>query len=169
MVKGNLEAVSAKQVLLQSKIDKAADGITTILSQLANASPDELDSVAKEAVSELVTAVSSSSPPSSPNQSGTSNLKLSSDHIKIICQQVTELANDLSSFRAELVSLSMQVSDHIKKNEEDLKNIKKGFKDELALIKADYQKEMNLMKQSINQVVFYCFFDSNKHIKNIIT
>ena len=139
MVKENLEIVSAKQVVLQTKIDKAADGISTIVSQLASASSDELDIEAKEAVGKLVTAVSTSSTLSSPNQlSTTSNLKLSSDQIKLICQQVTELVNDLASFRSELLSLSEQVADHIKKIQEDMKDMKKSFNEELDIIKADY-------------------------------
>ena len=151
MVKENLEIVSTKQVVLQTKIDKAADGISTIVSQLANASSDELDIEAKEAVGKLVTAVSTSSTLSSPNQlSTTSNLKLSSDQIKLICQQVTELVNDLASFRSELLSLSEQVADHIKKIQEDMKDMKKSFNEELDIIKADYQKEINLMKQKNN-------------------
>ena len=104
MVQGNLEKVSAKQVVLEDKIENANEGINSIVSHLANASTSNLDNDAKEAVNKLMTTVCSSSGTTPPNQSGT--LNLSSEEIKVICVQVTELLDDLKCFRAELNSMN---------------------------------------------------------------
>lgn len=142
----SLENVSSKQDVLENKIEKATEGISTIISHLANASSNELNEETKQAVNHLMTTVCPSSTSSPPSKTGTS-LNMSSDQIKVICDQVTELFNDLASFRAELTSLNEQLNTYITSNKKDIANMKKDFADELALLRADYMKEIQMMKQ----------------------
>ena len=72
-----LESVANKQDVLQNKIEKATEGIFTILTCLANTSSD-LNEEAKQTVHHLMTTVCSSSTFSPPSQTGTS-LNMSSE------------------------------------------------------------------------------------------
>ena len=96
-----VDEVAAKHDVLNDKIDKATDGISSILSHLSNASSStELDAEAKEAVNNLISTVNSNTaveiiPKLDVHDSTT--LKISSEQIKLICRQVSELFNWLAS------------------------------------------------------------------------
>ena len=141
----NLKSESAsKQVELQSKIDNATDGITNILSRLVSSSSSELDTESQQAVRDLITTVCPTSPPSLPSTS--SSLNLSSDDVKMICTQVTELFNDLASFKAELNSLDEEVRSFMSQTKKDMEDMKKSFEKDMALMQADFQKEIKQIR-----------------------
>ena len=160
-----VEDIAAKQIILSDKVDNATEGITTILSQLSNVTHD-LDDETKEAVGELVTTVCSTSPSMKDikvrnTPCGTSSLIISSDQVKLICQQVTELFNDLTSFRAELRSINNDLENHIVKQEENMQlmkaqhdeamtQMKTKFENDLAKIRKDNEMEVRSLKAKCN-------------------
>ena len=150
-----VDEVAAKHDVLNDKIDKATDGISSILSHLSNASSStELDAEAKEAVNNLISTVNSNTaveiiPKLDVHDSTT--LKISSEQIKLICRQVSELFNDLVSFRAELHTLNEHLTSLIKKNEDAIKAMQQNFDKELAKMKAEFQNEIRSLKIKCNK------------------
>ena len=141
--------VAAKQDVLNEKIDNATHGISSILSHLTNASSStELDVEAKEAVNNLLLTVDSNSEMHTKIdvQDRNATLKISSEQIKLICQQVAELFNDLVTFRTELRTLNEHLTNHIKNNEKAIKIMQQNFDKEIAKVKADFHNEVRSLK-----------------------
>ena len=71
-----------------------------------------------------------------------SSLGISSEQVKLICQQVRELFNDLSSFRTELCSMDTILHSHIKKLEEDMLTMKAEHDEAMKAMKSKHETDI---------------------------
>ena len=140
--------IEAKQKRLDNKINLANAGIVTIIQKLAQYSSNCPET--NEAVAELVSSISPTS--DSPNNHVQQEVEcnLSSEDIKLICNQVTELFNDLSSFRTELNSLHDEIINMQQKHAEEIKKISAKFEDDLNKAKLQFQQDIKTLHDKQN-------------------
>lgn len=158
--------VIATQKILNEKIDKASGNINSILTLLGNIPPNAINSQASDAVNILVDTVSPS-PNSSSNTTTTTNsqsniFEMSNEEIILICNQVTELFNDLASFRVELNSTNEAISRMKEKHEKDIKDMEEKYNNEIAKMKKKYDEELVLLKEKSNDL------DQHPRLNNLI-
>ena len=148
----NIDDIAAQQVVSAEKKENATEGISTILSQLSTT--PNLQDDAKEAVDNLVKTVCTTSPSikSSLEVKNTSSSSpvISSEQVKLICQQVRELFNDLSSFRTELRSMDTVLHNHIKKLEEDMISMKAKHDEDMKAMKSKHETDIAKVKGKVN-------------------
>ena len=147
MTSEDSSSIEVKQIKLDNKIDRANAGIAVIIQQLAKAFTNCPEP--NEAVAELVSTVS---PDLISEETNNEQLQhsLSSEEIKLICDQVTEIFHDLSSFRTELNSLNDEFIKLQQKHSEDIKQINVKFEDDLNKAKLQYRKEINSLNEKQN-------------------
>ena len=109
---------------------------------------------AKEAVDDLVKTVCTTTPSIKSSlelkNTTSSSLAISSEQVKLICQQVRELFNDLSSFRTELRSMDTILHSHIKKLEEDMLAMKAEHDESMKAMKSKHETDIAKVKEKVN-------------------
>ena len=151
-------AIIDKQNKLNDKIDNANNGIANILQVLNEAAvhSENNDPEVIEHVSELIAQVSQDNVPcASGINSKPVHYNISSDQLKILCSQVTEIFNDLSLFRSELKSINDELINLKKKQEEDMKNLKDKFEKDLNAATSLFKKEINTLNIKTNSTDQY--------------
>ena len=145
----NSHKLNSKQLQLEKKIDNAAAGISSLVSKLAAA--EEGDSETTSAVHKLISTVSPDvNVPTSSSQPKKIKYNLSNEEMQLICQQVNELFNDLSSFRSELSSMSDDILQIKEQHDKDIKEMKKKLDDEVKSLKQSHTAEINSLKEKVN-------------------
>lgn len=154
----NESSIASQQEKLNDKIDNVSAKLNVIVDSLANAEiiPVGDDPEVIEPVQTLLSKISPIVP--AKHESSTSHptmLKLSGDEIKVICNQITELFNDLSSFRSEMNSINDQLIKLEEKHDKDILSIKKNCEDELNAVKILLKEEIDKLKERNNSLDQY--------------
>ena len=120
------EKIDATQKILDQKLEKANDGISSIVGALADlaSKSDDVQSTPSKCVSPV--------------------------DIKLILSQVTELVEDLSSFRAEMASIKDDIVLFKQQQASELTKLKNDFNSELRKLQENQKKEIKQLKKITN-------------------
>ena len=146
-------AIIVQQSNLNRKIDNASAGIANIADILKRGViyTDGFD----PATNNILNTLLSSIPPSivdncKPSCSNNFKIQVSSQEMRFICSQVTELFNDLSSFRSQLVSIEDQIQIMKAEHKKVVEDLKTEFKRELDTVKEQHKKDICELKATCN-------------------
>ena len=123
------EQIDASQKVLDNKLEKANDGINIIVSKLT-----ELTSTPVKIISSGSTAKSC----------------LCKEDLNLILSQVTELVEDLRSFRTEISSINEGILLFKQQQAKEITDMKKEFDDKLDIIRTKHKKDFKQLKKITN-------------------